>query len=67
MSAAEPFLCVVRRGESQWTLEAKWPDDSTEIVETFADYFEALRWLSTQCTVWIDERVTVKEALATAL
>ena len=43
MSAAEPFLCVVRRSESKWTVEAKWPDDSTEIVETFADYFEALR------------------------
>jgi len=42
--------------------KAKWPDDSTEIVETFAEYFEALRWLSTQCTVWIDERMTVKEA-----
>ena len=62
MSAAEPFLCVVRRSESKWTVEAKWPDDSTEIVETFADYFEALRWLSARSTAWIDERVIVKEA-----
>jgi hypothetical protein len=62
MSAAEPFLCVMRRGESKWTVEAIWPDDSTEIVETFADYFEALQWLSTQCAVWIDQRMTIKEA-----
>ena len=62
MSAAEPFLCVVRRSGSKWTVEAKWPDDSTEIVETFADYFEALRWLSARSTAWIDERVIVKEA-----
>ena len=62
MSAAEPFFCVVRCSESKWTVEAKWPDDSTEIVETFADYFEALRWLNTHCAVWIDQRMTVKEA-----
>ena len=45
MNAAEPFFCVVSRGNSNWTIEAKWPDDSIEIVESFADYFEALRWL----------------------
>ena len=43
-------------------MEAKWPDGSTEVVETFADYFEALRWLSMQCTSWLDQRMAVKEA-----
>ena len=49
MSAAEPFFCVaLRRDDGKWIIEAKWPDDSIEIVETFDDYFEALRWLSTE-------------------
>jgi hypothetical protein len=62
MNAAEPFFCVVSRGNSNWTIEAKWPDDSIEIVESFADYFEALRWLSTQSAAWINQRVAVKDA-----
>jgi hypothetical protein len=62
MNAAEPFFCVVRCNESKWTVEARWPDDQTEIVETFADYFEALRWLNSQSTDWLDHRMTVKEA-----
>jgi hypothetical protein len=62
MSPAEPFFCVVLLCGNQWTIEAKWPDDTTEIVETFADYFEALRWLSTQSAAWIDQRTTIKEA-----
>ena len=62
MSAAEPFFCVaLRRVDGKWIIQAKWPDDSTEIVETFADYFEALRWLSTQSKVWIEQRLTVRD------
>jgi len=64
VSAAEPFFCVaLRRGDGKWTIEAKWPDDSTtEVVETFCDYFDALRWLSTQASAWIEQRTTIKEA-----
>ena len=47
MGAVDPFFCVaLRRGDGKWIIEAKWPDDATEIVETFDDYFEALRWLN---------------------
>ena len=62
MSAAEPFFCVaLRRGDGKWIIEAKWPDDSTEIVEAFDDYFEAVRWLSAQSTAWIEGRLILKE------
>ena len=62
MSAAEPFFCVaLRRGDGKWIIQAKWPDNSTEIVEAFDDYFEALRWLSAQSKAWIDQRMTVKD------
>jgi hypothetical protein len=50
----------VLRVNREWTIEAEWPDGTIEIVETFADYFEALRWLSTQSTTWIEQRVTMK-------
>ena len=61
MSAAEPFFCVaLRRSDGKWIIEAKWPDDLTEIVEAFDDYFEALRWFRTQASAWIEQRVTVK-------
>ena len=50
MNVAESFFCVVSRGNGNWTIEAKWPDNSIEIVQSFSDYFEALRWLSTQST-----------------
>ena len=65
MNAAEPFFLrsLSRFNFSNWTIEAKWPrTDSIEIVESFADYFEALRWLSTQSTAWINQRLAVKEA-----
>ena len=61
MSTAAPFFCVVSRGSSERTIEAEWPDGTAEIVETFADCFEALRWSVTQCAGWIDQRLTVKE------
>ena len=61
MSTAAPFFCVVSRGSSERTIEAEWPDGTAEIVETFADCFEALRWSGTQCAAWIDQRLTVKE------
>ena len=49
VSVAEPFFCVaLRRDDGKWIIEAKWPDGSTELVETFDDYFEALRWLSAE-------------------
>jgi hypothetical protein len=56
MGAAEPFFCAVLRGITQWTVEANWPDDSTE---TFADYLK--RWLSARSTAWINQRMTVGE------
>ena len=62
MSALEPFFCVVRGSDREWTVEARWPDGLTEIVEIFADCFEALQWFSTQSTVWLEQRTTVKEA-----
>jgi hypothetical protein len=62
VSAAEPFFCVaLRRGDGKWIIQAKWPDDSTEIVEAFDDYFEALRWLSAQSKAWIDQRMTIRD------
>jgi len=61
MEAGDPFFCVVR-GKREWIVEARWPGGLTEIVEIFADYFEALQWLSTQSTVWLEQRMTVKEA-----
>ena len=61
VSTAEPFFCVApRRGDGKWIIEAKWPDDLTEIVETFDDYFEALQWLSPQSTGWLSRRMTAK-------
>jgi hypothetical protein len=62
VSAAEPFFCVaLRRGDGKWIIEAKWPDVSIEIVETFDDYFEALRWLSTESSAWAEKRTTPKK------
>lgn len=62
MSAAEPFFCVaLRRGDGGWVIEAKWPDDTTEVVETFFDYFEALTWLSAESSTWVEERLTPKK------
>jgi hypothetical protein len=60
MSALEPFFCVVRGSDREWTVEARWPDGLTEIVEIFADYFEALQWFSPQST--FEQRMTIKEA-----
>jgi hypothetical protein len=62
MSEEEPFFCVVRGTEMVWTVEARWLDGLTEFVEIFADYFEALQWLSTQSTVRLEQRMTIKEA-----
>ena len=63
MGGAEPFFCVaLRRGDGKWIIEAKWPDDATEIVETFDDYFEALRWLSSESSTWTEKRVAAREA-----
>ena len=62
MSAAEPFFCVaLHRDDGKWIIQATWPDDSTEIVETFDDYFEALRWLSAQSKAWIDHRLRIRD------
>jgi hypothetical protein len=61
MSATEPFFCVaLRRGDGMWIIEAKWPEDSTEIVEAFGDYLEALKWLSAESTAWIERRMAIK-------
>ena len=62
MSVGEPFFCVVMRDRARWTIEAKWPDGTMEVVETFTHYFEALRWLSTQTSAWIEQRLTVNDA-----
>ena len=62
VSAPEPFFCVaLRRGDGKWIIEAKWPDDTTEIVETFVDYFEALRWLSAESSAWTETRSAPKK------
>jgi hypothetical protein len=62
VSTAEPFFCVVlRRGDGKWIIEAKWPDDTTEIVEAFDDYSEALTWLSAGSSAWVEERLTPKK------
>ena len=52
----------MRGTEMVWTVEARWLDGLTEFVEIFADYFEALQWLSTQSTVRLEQRMTIKEA-----
>jgi hypothetical protein len=57
MSAAEPFFCVVMHHERKWTIEATWPDKSAELVEIFADYFEALSWLGHEASVWVEKRL----------
>ena len=57
----EPFFCVVLRVNREWTIEAEWPDGTTEIVETFADYFEALVRLQ---MVWDNLSCLGTEALA---
>ena len=41
MSAAELFFSVALR-DGKWEIEATWPEDSTELVETFDDYFVRL-------------------------
>ena len=62
MSAAGPFFCIaLRRGDGKWIIEAKWPDDQIEIVEIFDDYFEALRWLSTESSASAEKRTTAKK------
>ena len=62
MSAAEPFFCVaLRRGDGKWIIEAKWPDGLAEIVETFDNYFEALRWLSAKSSAWAEKQQTPKK------
>jgi hypothetical protein len=57
-----PFFCVVRGSEREWTVEARWVDGVTEIVEIFADYVEALQWLSTQSAFWLEQRMTIEKA-----
>jgi hypothetical protein len=57
MSAADPFFCVVMHHQRKWTIEATWPDKSVELVETFADYFEALRWLGQEASAWVEKRL----------
>ena len=62
MRTAEPIFCVVlRRGDGKLMIEAKWPDDSIEIVKTFDDYFEALRWLSAESPAWTEQRLSPKK------
>jgi hypothetical protein len=62
MSTAEPFFCVVMHHERKWTMEATWPDESVEVAETFADYFEALRWLSLEASTWVEKRLLERSA-----
>jgi hypothetical protein len=57
VSSAEPFFCVVMRHERKWTIEATWPDESVEVAETFADYFEALGWLGLEASAWVEKRL----------
>jgi hypothetical protein len=62
MSECEPFFCVVRGSEREWIVEARWLDGVTEIVEIFADYVEALQWLSMQSSVWLEQRMANEKA-----
>jgi hypothetical protein len=62
MSAAEPFFCVVMHHERKWTIEATWPDESVEVAETFADYFEALGWLGLEASTWVEKRLVERGA-----
>jgi hypothetical protein len=64
MSAAEPFFCVVMHHERKWTIEATWPDKSVEVVETFADYFEALRWVGLEASAWVEKRLALQQVRA---
>ena len=62
MSAAEPFFYVaLRRDDGKWIIEAKWPNGSTEVVETFDDYFVALRWLRAESSAWTAKRQAPKK------
>jgi hypothetical protein len=62
VSTAEPFFCVVlSRGDGKWMIEAKWPDNSIEIVKAFDDYFEALRWLGAESSAWTKQRLCPKK------
>jgi hypothetical protein len=62
MSAAEPFFCVVMHHERKWTIEATWPDKSVELAETSADYFEAMEWLNSEASVWVEKRLVERSA-----
>jgi hypothetical protein len=62
MTAAEPFFCVVMHHERKWTIEATWPDESVEVAETFADYFEALGWLGLKASAWVAKRLVERSA-----
>jgi hypothetical protein len=62
MSAAEPFFCVVMHHERRWTIEATWPDESVEVAETFADYFESLGWLGPEASAWVEKRLVERSA-----
>jgi hypothetical protein len=42
-------------------IEAKWPDNSLEIVKTFDDYLEALKWLSADSSAWTEQRLSQKK------
>jgi hypothetical protein len=64
MSAAEPFFCVVMHHERKWTIEATWPDKSVELIGTFADYFDALRWVGQEASTWVEKRLAFEPVKA---
>jgi hypothetical protein len=64
MSTAAPFFCVVMHHERKWTIEATWPDKSVEVVETFTDYFEALKWLNSEASEWVAQQIQSQKRAA---
>ena len=59
--AAEPFFCILMHHERKWTIDATWPDKSVEHVETFTDYFEAMKWLNSEASAWVAKQIQTRK------
>jgi hypothetical protein len=54
---SKPIFFVVKTN-SNWTIQAEWPDGTVEEIKTFTRELQALDWLTWQSQTWLAWRET---------
>ena len=63
MSRKPIFYVVLRDGEL-WQVEAEWPGGAIETIDKFKAHYEALHWVRTHSSAWIEERIPTSQVAA---